>query len=159
MARSHFSAVLCADWAKEQTKRSVYIAHVQSGRIPRVDGDWTLDTVLEEAAIWSKDGRVLTTFDLPLGVPKSYLAAAAQIPSWIGTHTFLEFLPQACATPLFFDSTSSATDWTPLRPFFAVPDGLGGLRSYEEAAARYGVNLLRDIDKKTNAKFFDRSGR
>ena len=95
---------------------------------------------------------MLATFDLPLSAPASYLAAAALVPSWGSVSTFVDFLPRACSTPHFFETTQSPLDWRVEQPFFAVPPGPGGLTAYFEAATKRGVDLLRTIDRKTRAK-------
>jgi len=116
--------------------------------------------VLDEAERWTSHGSVLATFDAPLGVPESYLTAAASVSSWRAPTTFLEFLGRAHSVPHFFDGTSIATNWKVERPFFSVPNaGEGGLHSYRDAAARHGVNLYRRIDQTTRAKtLFAKSG-
>jgi hypothetical protein len=154
------SAVLCADWGKEFPKRSVYVADVAARAVRRVSGDgWSVARVLDEAERWSSTGWVLTAFDAPLGVPESYLAALSR--SWSGPPplTFLDLLSRARTMPRFFDGTSDARDWSLERPFFSVPAGEGGLRSYVDAAARCGVNMFRRIDRITGAKaVFIKSG-
>jgi hypothetical protein len=73
--------------------------------------------------------------------------------------TFLDLLAGTRAMPRFFDATADARDWSVERPFFAVPTGAGGLRSYLEAAAQRDVDLYRRIDRLTGAKaVFIRSG-
>ena len=63
---------------------------------------WSLSTVLDEANRLAVMGPVLATFDLPLGVPKSYLEAAARAPSWGAPSSFLDLLANACSTLGFF---------------------------------------------------------
>jgi hypothetical protein len=71
-----------------------------------------MSTVLQEAERWTASaGRVLATFDAPLGIPESYLAAASRVPEWRSPRTFLEFLARAHSTPHFFDETFVARDW------------------------------------------------
>ena len=116
--------------------------------------------MFKEAERWaSSNGPVLATFDAPLGVPVSYLAAAARVRAWQLPQTFLELLAQAHGAPKFFDATTTAADWTIKQPFFSVPAGVGGLTTYRDAAAGEGVNLYREIDKATGAKtLFAKSG-
>ncbi len=148
------SAVLCADWGKDPSKRAVYVADVAMRCVYRLASEeWSFAAVLVEARGLADKGPVLATFDVPFGLPASYLAA------WRRATTFLDFLPQACALPDFFSVTSVATDWSVNRPFFSVPSGDGGLRSYETAAAEKGVGLYRAIDRRTGAKsLFVKSG-
>jgi hypothetical protein len=154
------SAILCADWGKEIRKRAVYVADVSERAVRWVGASaWSVGTVLKEAERWASNGPVLATFDAPLGIPESYLAAVARIQSWQSPTTFLEFLTHAHSLPNFFDSTSVAADWKVEQPFFSVPAGEGGLNSYRNAAAEQGVNLYRAIDKATGAKaLFAKSG-
>jgi hypothetical protein len=61
--------------------------------------------------------------------------------------------------PRFFDGSSVPEDWSPDRPFFAVPAGAGGLTAYVAAAASHNVSLYRSIDRQTSAKsLFIKSG-
>ena len=155
------SFILCADWGKESPKRAVYVADVSARLVRRVSAKgWSVAGVLEEADRLSSTGAVLATFDAPLGVPESYLAAVRTLPSGQPPATFLDLLARARSMPRFFDSSSLPQDWTIERPFFAVPAGAGGLGSYFDAAARHGVTTMyRRIDQITNAKpVFVKSG-
>jgi len=154
------SAILCADWGKETRKRAVYVADVAAREVRRLDASgWSVSAVLSEADRLASRGPVLATLDAPLGIPESYLAAAVRVPSWRSPTTFLEFLTQAHCSPNFFEGTSVAADWKIEQPFFSVPVGEGGLKSYHNAAAQQGVDLYRAIDKRTGAKtLFAKSG-
>jgi hypothetical protein len=152
-ATGTLSAVLCADWGKDFPKRSVYVADVPARVVRRVSADgWTAAGVLEEAERRSSRGSVLATFDAPLGVPESYLTAVSTLVSGQAPASFLELLARARFLPRFFDASSVATDWRVERPFFAVPPGKGGLRTYVDAAGRHRVDLHRWIDRVTAAK-------
>lgn len=73
------SAIFCADWGKERQKRAVYVADVSRRAIWRlVAGGWSVPAGLEEAKRWASTGPVLATFDVPLGVPESYLQALSK---------------------------------------------------------------------------------
>jgi hypothetical protein len=156
----HPSTILCADWGKKKPKRAVYVADVSERLVRRIHAkDWSVGTILDEADRWLSKGPVLATFDAPLGVPESYLSAAARIRSWRSPTTFLEFLTHAHSLPSFFEGTAAATDWKVERPFFSVPPGEGGLKSYRQAAHDQGVSLYRAIDGKTKGKtMFAKSG-
>jgi hypothetical protein len=151
------SAILCADWGKETRKRAIYVADVAAREVRRLDASWwSVSAVLSEAARLASRGPVLATFDAPLGIPETYLAAAARVPSWRSPTTFLEFLTQAHCSPNFFEGTSVAADWKIEQPFFSVPVGEGGLGP---TAAQERVDLYRAIDKRTGAKtLFAKSG-
>jgi hypothetical protein len=135
------SAILCADWGKDFPKRAIYVADVAARAVRRVSANgWSVAGVLEEAERWSSTGSVLATFDAPLGVPESYLAALSRVSSGQPSATFFDLLARARTMSRFFDSTSLARDWSLERPIFSVPAGEGGLRSYVDVAARHGVN-------------------
>src|SRR5580693_5640515 len=96
------SAILCADWGKEFPKRAVYVADVSARVIRRVSATgWSVAGVLKEAERWSSTGAVLATFDAPLGVPESYLAAVRTLPSGQPPVTFLDLLARARSMPRF----------------------------------------------------------
>ncbi len=146
------SAILCADWGKEFKKRAVYVADVSGRVVQRIPGDdWSVARVLEEAERRASSGSALATFDAPLGVPESYLAAIRRL-SKDPIPTFLDLLPHTRTMARFFDATSVARDWSVERPFVSVPAGRGGLASYVDAARRQGVETLRQVDKATGAK-------
>ena len=154
------SAILCADWGKESVKRAVYVADIAARVVRRVLGKaWSLAGLLEEAQRWTSMGSVLVTFDAPLGVPESYLAALNRVLSGQPLTTFLDLLASAGSMPRFFDGGSVPGDWSLDRPFFAVPAGTGGLSAYVAAAASHGVIIRRSIDVQTAAKsVFIKSG-
>jgi|ERR1019366_1847226 hypothetical protein len=101
------SAILSADWGKQAGKRAVFVADIPDRIVRRISRrDWSVDTVLAEAGRWTSRGTVLVTFDAPLGVPESYLAAAGHSPLWPAPATFLELLEYARSTSEFFEGTS-----------------------------------------------------
>jgi len=149
------NTILCADWGKETRKRAVYAADVRARRVYRLQPKraWSLPEILDAADGLSANGPVLAAFDVPFGVPNSYLAA------WKSLKAFLDLLQCACSTPGFFDATRDAANWKVEQPFFSVPGGKGGLTSYINAAAKQGIDLCRSIDKRTKAKsLFIKSG-
>jgi hypothetical protein len=94
----------------------------------------------------------VAAFDVPLGVPQSYLTALARLQDAAPMETFLDVLRGVSSTPYFYEATKAAQDWRIGRPFFVVPGGDGGLGTYVAAAARAGVGLYRKIDRTTGAK-------
>lgn len=146
------SAIISADWSKEASKRAVYVADVGARSIRRLNAArWSLDGVLRAADAFASTGAVLAAFDVPLGVPESYLAAFGRLHPQAPAD-FPEFLARVRSLPHFFDATSVAKDWSVDRPFFAVPAGQGGLGTFVAAASRMGVDLYRRIDRTTGAK-------
>ena len=154
------SAILCADWGKEKAKRSIYVADVESRIVRRVSAEaWSVTSVLAQADRLASTGSALATFDVPIGVPTSYLLALSSVSGLRQPATFLDLLTQVRSLPRFYDATILARDWSLERPFFAVPAGHGGLRTYIDAAARLGVDLYRETDRATGAKaLFIKSG-
>ncbi len=112
------SAILCADWSAYEKKRAVYLADVAGRMVTRIEAaEWSLAKVLDQAEQWTSRGSVLATFDAPLGVPESYLNAAARVLEWRSPRTFLELLESIRDAPDFFVSTGEAKDWSIERPF------------------------------------------
>jgi hypothetical protein len=147
------SAILSADWGKEPQKRAVYVADVSARVVRRVSSDrWSVAGVLAEARRWTSTGSVLATFDAPLGVPDSYLTALSRLTGAQPLTTFLDLLGHARSMPRFYDASTVAREWSVERPFFSVPAGDGGLRTYVDAAARFDVKMYRQIDRLTGAK-------
>lgn len=154
------SAILCADWGADQRKRAVYVADSSSRvvrRLPRAE--WSLKSVLKAAAPWLPTAPVLVTFDTPLGVPASHMSALYGPGDGGRSGTFLDLVSRMSSIPRFYAPTSEPSEWHPERPFFAVPPRQGGLGEYVSAAAQFGVELKRDIDRVTAAKpVFVKSG-
>jgi hypothetical protein len=135
----NISAILCADWAKDQRKRAVFVADIGARTVSRIArADWSLAKVLDAAQ--------------PLGVPAIYLQAASRSPLWASPATFIEFLRCVWSDPGYLDMTVCARDWTVERPFFEAPAGEGGLTSYVRAAEAVGVDLYRAIDRQTKGE-------
>ena len=149
------TSILCADWGKPATMRSVAIAQLTDDPVVRrvTANEWTLASVLHEAETLASLGPVIVALDVPLGVPLPFLNAAQRLAPCEPPMSFLELLLTTATAPRFFERTEHPEHWTVQRPFFRVPKGEGGLTSYLDAAARFGVSsLLRTIDKKTRAK-------
>lgn len=160
MGITNISAVICADWGKEQNKRAVFVADVAARTVRRIDRTgWSIAALLEAALPWRECGSVLITVDAPLGVPASYLRAASGHLPWGCPRTFPEFLKCVSADPGYLSNIVTSDAWAVERPFFAVPGGDGGLTSFLNAAKRTGVDLYRVIDRFTKAKpVFVKSG-
>jgi len=142
--------LLCADWSKEQKGRALYVANVLKSEVRRVsEVPLTLDSALARARELAKEGTVLLSFDLPLGLPESFLSSLRKFPGWEAASSFPCFLPIAAQAPAFFVSQTQASRWSIRQPFFAVPPGAGARAAFEQAAARAGVQLRRRIDVRT----------
>jgi hypothetical protein len=143
--------LLCADWSKEQKGRALFCANVLKREVFRVEAArLTVDFALEKARDLTTSGNVLLSFDVPLGLPQSFLSAIRKALGWEGASDFIEFLPIAARTPTFFVSGRDASDWSLEKPFFVVPSGGGGKKEFEVEAERAGVQLQRKIERRTN---------
>ena len=147
-----FTFFISADWSKNTRKRSVYVANLDERRIrkahPALVG-WSLDSLLARARELSRRGKVLIGVDLALGVSRGYWRL------FLGGHrgpppaTFVEWLRDLDSCGEFFHTTAEPERWRADRPWFAVPPGKGGLRSFTE---KVDDRFLRRIDAVTNAK-------
>ncbi len=145
--------LLCADWSKDQNKRALYAADVRKREVYRVrPATLTIDSALDEARKLAAKGKVLLSFDLPLGLPLSFLSAIRTIPGWETASRFDEFLTLTARTPSFFEFGRDANGWSVQKPFFKVPEGEGALGAFDAAAQRAGVKLRRRIDERTGGR-------
>lgn len=138
------SVLIVADWSATTRGRAVWRSDVQERSVERLSppaGGWTLPRVLHGVA--GGNGGTLVAFDAPLGLPRSFLAAA-------GMPRFLDWLEHACDGDAL-DPVASPTPWTVARPFI-VPRGTGSWKLAVAEALGVGVELLRDIDRETNAE-------
>jgi hypothetical protein len=142
--------LLCADWSKEPKGRALFVADVKNREVRRVrEFPLTIDSALARAREFAKRGTVLLSFDVPLGLPHSFLSTIRNVPGWDTASSFTSFLPLAARTPTFFVSGTEASRWSLQQPFFKVPAGAGGKMAFEQASAQIGVQLRRRIDSKT----------
>src|SRR5690606_31501971 len=83
--------LVCCDWGLAPGGRAIYVGDAQArtlgpgGPTPfcNANGDpWTLSAVLELGRRLRDQGPVLLAFDMPLGIPASYLDAARAVPRW-----------------------------------------------------------------------------
>jgi len=114
---------------------------------------YTLRSLLETAGRYLRPDRaVLVGIDAPIGAPRSLLAATAAFFGLPPTANFLDWLLRAVEQPGFFDRATSPDEWSPVRPFFRVPAGAGGLGEWMRAMQDEEVEPYRDVDLKTAAK-------
>lgn len=145
------ATILAADWAKDSGKRAVWAVDVGARtihrRVPSRNG-WTLRALLD-TAVRSGPGPVLVAVDVALGVPAPYFQRRGGGPGGQPFSHFVEWLPHAARADRFFETGHDAQDWSITRPFFAVPAGDRGLRSFIEKA---GFDLLREVDRRCGGK-------
>jgi hypothetical protein len=146
--------IVCADWSKHPRNRRAWIADpVRRTLSPLGAAGPTVESLVGAAQRCRSSGFALIAFDAPIGVPSSYLVAARPYLGLSDTATFVDWLPAALEQPDFLDPVMAAEDWSPVRPFFRVPKGVGGLTTILKAAQQgYGVQLTRAIDTATGAK-------
>ncbi len=149
-SKSMIDYLLCADWSKEQKGRALFVADVRKREVRRVRLlPLTIDAALACAREFAKEGNVLLSFDVPLGLPRSFFSAIRKVQGWEASSSFTSFLPIAVRTPTFFVSATDASRWSLNQPFFTVQSGTGGKTAFELAAAQIGVQLRRGIEART----------
>jgi hypothetical protein len=152
-----FDVIVCADWSKHPAKRAVWVAEPATKEVRRLEptpGEpWTVARVLERTnRLVGAAGSALVSFDAPIGVPESYLAAARADFGASVAATFLDWLPLADASREFWDPVRSPADWSARSPFFVVPKGKGSLGGFNGAAAAAGIELRRDVEFASQGK-------
>jgi len=141
------ATILCGDWAKSPGKRAVWAADVDARRIHRVeapDGEgWTFRSLVEEA---ERRGPVprLVAIDAVLGVPDAYFDRLREVIGWEDSSNFVDWLPRAARTTGYFETVTNVRQWSMVRPFFAMPRGVGARRSFIQIA---GFDLLRSVER------------
>ena len=146
----HPAYVVSADWSKHAHKRSVYIIDLQQRRIRRAESHaWNLESLLTLAKNLACNGSVLVGIDLALGVSRDYWRRVRDGRRRRQPVTFIDWLRELDPTSGFFQTTYDPSRWRVERPWFAVPPGHGGLRSF---TAQAGDGFRRRIDHATQAK-------
>ena len=146
----HPAYVVSADWSKHAHKRSVYIIDLQQRRIRRAESHaWNLESLLTLAKNLACNGSVLVGIDLALGVSRDYWRRVRDGRCRRQPVTFIDWLRELDPTSGFFQTTYDPNRWRVERPWFAVPPGHGGLRSF---TAQAGDGFRRRIDHATQAK-------
>ena len=147
------SAIICADWSKNSTRRAAYVADIPTRVVKRLgSGPFTLRSLVDAASAWSSGASVLVGVDAPLGAPKSLLAATHRDLGLPPTATFVDWVTKAAAWPDFFSREVEGEPWSPLRPFFRVSPGADARNRMFRAMRERGVEPLRDVDRTTSAK-------
>ncbi len=149
-----FQAILCAKWpGSERGSREVYVATPSDRSIRRLTAPqegWDVEALVKVAAASLPGGPVLVGIDAPIGMPRSLLEAL-QGRDGAAKH-FAEWLDAQNELDSFLAPVEAPGDWRPERPFFKVQAGPGGLQGFADAARLLGVEIRRDIDRRTGAK-------
>jgi diadenosine tetraphosphate (Ap4A) HIT family hydrolase len=147
------SAIICADWSKSSTRRAAYVAEISTRSVKSLgSGPFTLRSLVDAASALAGKGSVLVGLDVPLGAPRSLLAATHRELGLPPTATFIDWVTKAAAWPAFFSRGVEGEPWSPLRPFFRVPPGADGRNRTFRTMRERGVDPLRDVDRTTSAK-------
>jgi hypothetical protein len=142
--------LLCADWAKEGEKRVCYVADVVEKTIKLLDAsNLTLSSLLEHAARYANDGKVLLSFDVAIGVPSAFFVRVQKEKKWAHCQNFLEWLATIDLDSDFWIETKNAAEWNAAKPFISVPAGKGSLTAFNNALGR---SLRRNIDVRFGGK-------
>ena len=140
------ATILAADWAKDFGKRAVWAADVNARTVRHVPASegWTLAGLVTAAESQVRK-PVLIAIDVVLGVPSAYFDRRGEVDGWGAASTFIDWLPGAARSKRFFGAGSDCHEWSIAYPFFAVPKGVGGRRSFAMTA---GFDFLRDVDRR-----------
>ena len=144
-------AFVSADWSVDDGKRSVHVADTAGPSIRyEKNRGWSLGKLLDLGRRLSSEGPVLVGVDIVLGVPQSYWKKIQQDATWGARASFVDWLTNLDPEGRFFKETVSIPDkWSIKCPWFRVPKGSGGLRSFTE---RDESGFLRQVDACTGAK-------
>jgi hypothetical protein len=138
--------IVCADWGKEPKKRAAYEALVRERVVRRVTADVRdVKRLLHYASSTSRS--TLVAFDAPIGVPATFIEAVRRVAPCSDVRGFTDWIQVTS-----FGDCADAQSWSVQAPFFRVPPRKGGLRGFEDAALRLGVDLRRKIEQETGGK-------
>ena len=145
------ASFVSADWSKNPKKRSVYVADIENRSIWKAPttGIWDLNALLELANSFRQNGPVLIGVDVVLGVPKGYWDMVLEKSGRHQPKNFVHWLHNLDPDSDFFNPNDDPSKWHVDRPWFSVPRGKGGLKSFTERASD---GLRRRIDRETGAK-------
>ena len=142
---------ISADWSKESTKRSVYVADIDKRSIwkPCTPGFWNLEALLELANTLRQSGPVLIGVDVVLGVSNGFWRMVLEKSGRHQPKNFVHWLRNIDPGSNFFNINDDPSKWHVDEPWFPVRSGKGGLTSFTE---KVSDGFLRRIDRKTGAK-------
>lgn len=144
---AHIAAILAVDWGKLPKKRAVYVAETSARTVRRLEGNWSLDALVQTARSWQRNGAVIIAIDAPLGVPAEYFS---QMRTQLKLKEKASFLGLLDAAPDdYFDVVKHPRAWRHQRPFFSVLAGKDGLGAFKRKA---GCEITREVDRRTRAK-------
>ncbi len=142
---------ISADWSIDPTKRSVYVADIDSRSIWKASttGVWNLKALLELANSLRQSGPVLIGVDVVLGVSNGYWRMILEKCGRHQPKSFVHWLRNLDPDSNFFNTIYAPSKWHFDTPWFHVPRGKGGLTSFKEKVTD---GFLRRIDRETGAK-------
>ena len=142
---------ISADWSKESTKRSVYVADIDNRSIwkPCTPGFWNLEALLDLANNLRQSGPVLIGVDVVLGVSNGFWRMVLENSGRHQPKNFVHWLRNLDPGSNFFNINDDPSKWHVDEPWFTVPSGKGGLTSFTE---KVSDKFLRRIDHETGAK-------
>ncbi len=145
------ASFVSADWSKNPKKRSVYVADIENRSIWKAPttGIWDLNALLELANSFRQNGPVLIGVDVVLGVPKGYWDMVLEKSGRHQPKNFVHWLRNLDPDSDFFNTNDDPSKWHVDRPWFSVPRGKGGLKSFTDKASD---GIRRRIDQETGAK-------
>ena len=141
---------ISADWSKESTKRSVYVADIDKRSIwkPSTPGFWNLEALLELANTLRQSGPVLIGVDVVLGVSNGFWRMALEKSGRHQPKNFVHWLRNLDPGSNFFNINDDPSKWHVDEPWFPVRSGKGGRTSFTE---KVSDGFLRRIDRETGA--------
>ncbi|MDE0310539.1 MAG: DUF429 domain-containing protein [Acidiferrobacterales bacterium] len=143
---------ISADWSKDPTKRSVYVADIDKKSIQKKNPKteyWNLKALLDLANSLRGSGPVLIGVDVVLGVSDGYWRMVREKSERHKPKNFVDWLSRIDPDSDFFHINTDSREWHVDRPWFRVPKGEGGLRSFTDLVCD---GFRRCIDRATNAK-------
>ena len=149
MHRHPTAFFLSADWSKDVRKRFVHVADIHARRILSAERrGWNLAKLLAVAREKAQRGPVLIGIDLVIGLPDRYWQELRKSGACGCPASFVEWLGRLDPGSDFFRPVHSPSEWCIERPFFRVPGGKGGLKSFED---KLDGGFRRRIDDATRA--------
>lgn len=140
---------LSADWSKDAKKRSVHVADIHARCIRCAERrGWNLAKLLALAREKAQRGPALIGIDLVIGLPALYWRALLHSGAHGRPSSFVEWLGGRDTGSDFFRRIHSPSEWRIERPFFRVPSGEGGLKSFTN---KLDGGFHRRIDAATGA--------